>query len=74
VSQRATETALGKLVCDEDFRREFYEDSDAAVVRSGLYLTEIELASLRNVSRSAIERLAAKLDDRIRRADHQTCD
>ena len=27
VSQRATETALGKLICDEDFRREFYENS-----------------------------------------------
>ncbi len=35
MSQHAVEGAIGKLICDEGFRREFYQDAKAAVVRAG---------------------------------------
>jgi len=69
VSQRATEAALGRLICDDGFRREFFQDAAAAMARLGLYLTEVELDSLRRLSSQTIERIALSLDDRIRRAD-----
>lgn len=69
MSQKATEAALGRLICDDAFRRSFYEDPCTAAARYGLDLTEIEMASLRSVSRELIIGLAERLDDRIRRAD-----
>jgi hypothetical protein len=69
VSQKATEAALGRLICDDAFRRSFYEDPRSAAARYGLDLTEIEMNSLRGVSRDLIIGLAERLDDRIRRAD-----
>ena len=69
LSQKATEAALGRLICDDAFRRAFREDSRATAVRFGLDLTEIELDSLSAISRHLIEGLAERLDDRIRRAD-----
>ena len=69
MSQQALETALGKLICDEAFRRKFYEDAEGAVRRCGLLLTPIELSSLRGIRLSNIESLARHVDDRIRRAE-----
>ncbi len=69
MSQKATEAALGRLICDDAFRRFFHEDSRTTAARFGLDLTEIELDSLSGVSRNLIEGLAERLDDRIRRAD-----
>jgi hypothetical protein len=74
VSQKATEAALGRLICDDGFRREFYRDAVAAMARFGLYLTEVELESLLQLSRHAVDRIAGCLDDRIRRADGYACD
>lgn len=69
MSQQALETALGKLICDEAFRRKFYEDAEGAVRHCGLLLTPIELSSLRGIRLSNIEFLARHVDDRIRRAE-----
>jgi hypothetical protein len=69
VSQQALETALGKLICDDAFRREFFRDAEKAALRVGLRLTPIELTSLRKINAASIESLARVVDDRIRKAE-----
>jgi len=69
VSQHALETALGRLICDDTFRREFFRDAEGAALRVGLKLTPIELTSLRKINLATIESLARMVDDRIRRAE-----
>ena len=69
VSQQALETALGKLICDDAFRREFFRDAEQAALRVGLRLTRIELTSLRKINAASIESLARVVDDRIRKAE-----
>ena len=69
MSQNATEATLGRLLCDDEFRREFFQDTQEAIRRSGIDLTVVELLSLITISRHSIEKLANGLDDRIRRAD-----
>jgi hypothetical protein len=68
MSQNATEATLGRLLCDDEFRREFFRDTQAAVRHSGIDLTDVELRSLIGIRRRSIEKLASGLDDRIRRA------
>jgi len=72
MSQQATESVLGRLICDDEFRRAFYQDPTAALARFGLSVTDIELDSLRLVSRATVEGFACSVDDRIRRADEGT--
>jgi hypothetical protein len=69
VSQSALETALGKLICDEAFRRDFYRDAESAARHSGLHLTPVELTSLRRIKLSRLESVARDLDDRVKRAE-----
>ncbi len=69
MSQRAVEAALGKLICDEAFRREFLTDPEGAVVRAGFQLTPIELSCVSKIDAAAIETFAVHIDDRIRRAE-----
>lgn len=69
MSQRALEAALGKLVCDDTFRRAFYDDAEVEAARAGFQLTWVELNSLRKISRNALDRFASHLDDRVRRAE-----
>ncbi|MBI4516751.1 MAG: hypothetical protein HY699_13150 [Deltaproteobacteria bacterium] len=69
MSQRAVEAALGKLICDDSFRRDFYQDAEAAAARAGFFLTPIELASLHKIEPEAIEVFVAHVDDRVRRAE-----
>jgi hypothetical protein len=69
VSQQALETALGKLICDDAFRREFFRDAEKAALHVGLRLTPVELTSLRKINAASIESLARVVDDRIRKAE-----
>ncbi len=69
MSQRALEAALGRLICDDGFRREFYEDAEGAVARAGFLLTPVELSSLFRIDMEAIEVFVANVDDRVRRAE-----
>jgi|AMFO01.1.fsa_nt_gi hypothetical protein len=71
MSQFAVEAAMGRLICDDSFRSDFRRNPKVAAERAGLELTAVELASLRSVSIGALERLAASLDDRIRRAEDE---
>jgi len=68
LSQIATEQALGRLICDDTFRDEFYESPEAALNRLRLKLTPVELTGLLAIERDIVEVLARRLDDRIRRA------
>jgi|MudIll2142460700_1097286.scaffolds.fasta_scaffold66711_1 hypothetical protein len=69
MSQRALEAALGRLICDDSFRREFWEDSEAASIRAGFQLTPLELRSLRKIQTEAIEQFTPHVDDCIRRVE-----
>lgn len=81
MSQGALEAALGKLICDDAFRHEFFVDAERAMVRAGFHLTSIELGSLRKIAPNAIEDFVDHVDDRVRRAgeplrqptDHARC-
>ena len=65
MSQRDVERALGRLVTDEAFRREFYHDPPRACVGLGIQLTEEEIQALVATPRSVLADLASRLDDRI---------
>lgn len=65
MSQRDVERALGRLVTDEEFRREFYDDPPRACIELGIRLTEEEMQALVATPRSALVVLGGLLDDRI---------
>jgi hypothetical protein len=69
MTQRALEAALGKLICDDAFRREFAEDAEGTIGREGFVLSPTELTSLYKIGRQALEDFARLVDDRVRRAD-----
>ena len=72
MSQHAVEAAIGKLVCDDAFRRAFYQDPKEAAVRAGFQLTAVELSSLSKIRIEVVEAFAGYVDDRIRRAEEPT--
>jgi hypothetical protein len=63
------EAALGRLLCDDDFRRHFFDNAEIAAAQAGFQLTPVELSSLRKIKPRAIDLLASHLDDRVRRAE-----
>ena len=65
MSQRDVERALGRLVTDEEFRREFYDDPPSACVALGIQLTEEEMQALMATPQAALVGLAGGLDGRI---------
>ncbi len=65
MSQKSVERALGKLITDEMFRREFFADPARAVRAAGLDLLPDELQALRRAPRKMLMALEAKLEDRI---------
>ena len=69
MSQHAVEAAIGKLICDDAFRREFYQDPKGTAIRAGFQLTPVELSSLIKIRIEAVEAFASHVDDRIRRAE-----
>ncbi len=71
MSQGALEAALGRLICDDTFRRDFYRDAEVAAAQAGFRLTWVELGSLRNIDLQAVERFVTNIDDRIRRAEER---
>jgi|MudIll2142460700_1097286.scaffolds.fasta_scaffold105258_2 hypothetical protein len=67
MSQRDVEWALGRLVTDEEIRREFYHDPPRACVELGIQMTEEEMHALVATPRSVLAELASRLDGRISR-------
>lgn len=74
MTQRAVEQAIGRLVTDERFRRQFTRDPGAACAAAGLELAPYELAALTVLPLPPLERLVAVVDDRIRRLALPTLD
>ena len=65
MSQEAVERTLGKLLTDERFRERFLTAPRVAALQAGLQLSDIELAALSGLSRSALSSFSASLDPRI---------
>jgi len=65
MSQRSVERALGKLITDEMFRREFFTDPARATRAAGLDLLPDELSALTRAPRKMLMALETKLADRI---------
>jgi hypothetical protein len=65
MSQEAVERTLGKLLTDECFRERFFTTPRVTVWAAGLRLSDIELAALSGLSRSALSSFSASLDHRI---------
>lgn len=65
MSQQAVERTLGKLLTDESFRDRFLTAPRKAALQVGLRLSDIELAALSGLSRSALWSFSASLDPRI---------
>lgn len=65
MSQRSVERALGKLITDEMFRREFFTDPARATRAAGLDLLPDELSALTRVPRKILMAFEATLEDRI---------
>jgi len=67
MSQRAVEQILGRLLTDEEFRHQFFEELHCTCYASGFELTPVELQALRRIPRTPLEALSRRLDDTIRR-------
>jgi len=65
MSQQVVERTLGKLLTDESFRERFLAAPRVAALQAGLRLSDIELAALSGLSRSALRSFSASLDPRI---------
>ena len=65
MSQQAVEQTLGKLLTDECFRERSFTTPRQTVWAAGLRLSDIELAALSGLSRSALRSFSASLDPRI---------
>lgn len=69
LSQAAVESALGRLLTDDAFRRRFLVHPEHLLTVCGMRLTDQELAALQRIEGAELSRVAELLDDRIRRAD-----
>jgi hypothetical protein len=74
MAQRFVEIALGKLICDVQFRRAFQVNPDRASQAYGLVLTPIELDALSHLRWPGICAVALQLDPRIRLATAPSLD
>ena len=72
MTQHAVERTLGKLLTDESFRERFLTAPRVTAWAAGLRLSDVELAALSGLSRSALSSLSAGLDPRICRLRLET--
>jgi hypothetical protein len=69
--QRCIEVVIGRLITDEDFRRQFIADPNAALTEAGgrgLQFSASEIAALINTDAELWERVADQLDPRLQKA------
>lgn len=70
MSQRSVERVIGRLVTDEDFRRQFEADPIAAlggVAAGGVELTEVETRALAGLDARLLARVAEAIDPRLQK-------
>jgi hypothetical protein len=65
MSQRDVERAFGRLLTDDRFRQDFYQDPERACIAHGIYLTQDEMEAIVATPKSALAQFASRLDDRI---------
>jgi hypothetical protein len=65
MSQRDVERTLGRLLTDEGFQEDFFQDPARACLLLGIELTPYEIEALLRIPRSAFAVLGTRLDDRI---------
>jgi len=68
MSQRAVESALGRLITDATFRERFFAEPAVVCRDSGLDLTAEEVAALLPLDARTLEHFAVRLDPKIVRA------
>ena len=69
--QRSIEILIGRLVTDEDFRREFLRDPSVTLknaCESGLALSEFEIKAVLAIDYTLWDRLADQVDERLQKA------
>jgi hypothetical protein len=69
--QRSIEILIGRLVTDEDFRREFQEDPHGTLRRAsdwGLSLSDFEMRALVATDSTLWDRIADEVDGRLQKA------
>ncbi len=70
MSQRTVEMVIGRLASDEDFRRGFEANREAAleeIIAGGLELTPVERRALLDLDFAACKRFARCLDPRLQK-------
>ncbi len=70
MSQRTVEMVIGRLASDEDFRRGFEANREAAleeIIAGGLELTPVERRALLDLDFAACKRFASCLDPRLQK-------
>jgi hypothetical protein len=72
MSQRGVERVIGRLVTDEEFRRQFAEDPRKVLLEvigcgCGLELTNLEIQALASLDLRSLARLAESIDPRIQK-------
>lgn len=73
--QRHIELLIGRLVTDEDFRREFQRDPHKTLRDAeqwGIALSAIEVNALLATDHTLWERIALELDSRLQKASFRT--
>jgi len=65
MSQRDVERTLGRLLTDESFQHDFFQDPPRACLTLGIQLAPHELEALLRIPRPALANLGTQLDDRI---------
>ena len=69
--QRCIEILIGRLITDEDFRRQFIANPNAALAEAGgwgLQFSPSEIAALINTDADLWEKVADQLDPRLQKA------
>ena len=71
MAQRIIEMLIGRLITDEQFRREFLADPEttlSALCERGLELSRTEIAALLNTDATLWARIADGIDPRLQKA------
>jgi hypothetical protein len=71
LAQRTIEMLIGRLITDEQFRRDFIEDPEHTLLNlcdRGLELSKTEIAALVNTDPALWTRTADRVDPRLQKA------
>lgn len=65
MSQRAVESILGRLITDEEFRKEFFLEPLETCRKNNLGVTPAELSSLLGLDSEMLQEMAGSVDPKI---------